>query len=94
MEQSMLHGVISLSWLKYADVQERNRVFDFYGFTEHLLTQDTIGQRIQQDIDVVQNTYADIIINEFHGTMKPEVHGLSIYFPDSFMEGQYQQYRD
>ena len=79
---------------EYADVKERYRVFDFYGFTEHLLTQNNIGQRMQQDIEDVQTAYDAMIINEFHGTMKPKVHGLSIYFPDSLMDGQYQQYRD
>jgi hypothetical protein len=79
---------------EYPDVKERYRLFDFYGFTEQLLAQDGIGPRITQDINDVQTAFDHVVLREFHGSSKPDVNGLSIYFPDSLMDGLYQQYRD
>jgi len=79
---------------EYPEVKERYRLYDFFGFTKQLLNQDGIGSRIQQDIYDVQAAFDDMVIKEFHGTSKPEVNGLSIYFPDSLMDGLYQQYRN
>ena len=79
---------------EYPEVKERYRLYDFFGFTKQLLNQDGIGSRIHQDIYDVQAAFDDMVIKEFHGTSKPEVNGLSIYFPDSLMDGLYQQYRN
>jgi len=79
---------------EYPEVKERYRLYDFYGFTELLLDQDGIDSRIKQDIYDVQTAFDDTVIKEFHGTSKPDVNGLSIYFPDSLMDGLYKQYRN
>jgi hypothetical protein len=79
---------------EYPDVKERYRLFDFIGFLEKLLVQNDISSDIQRDINDVLTAYDQVIIKEFHGSTKPDVNGLSIYFPDSLMDGQYKQYRD
>ena len=79
---------------EYPDVKERYRLFDFIGFLEQLLAQNDISQVIQQDINDVQTSYDQVIIKESHGANKPDVNGLSIFFPDSLMDGQYIQYRE
>jgi len=79
---------------EYPDIKERYRLFDFYGFTQHLLAQGGIGSRIKKDIYEVQSAFNNTVIKEYHGSSKPDAHGLSIYFPDSLMDGLYKQYRD
>jgi hypothetical protein len=79
---------------EYPDIKERYRLFDFYSFTQQLLAQEGIGSRIKKDIYTVQSAFNNTVIKEYHGSSKADTHGLSIYFPDSLMEGSYKQYRD
>ena len=76
------------------DVKERYREFDFIDFLEHLEAQGGISPRIKKDIAEVYTAFEHAVLKEFHGTSKPDVHGLSIYFPSSLMDGLYKQYRD
>ena len=79
---------------EYPDIKERYRLFDFYGFTQQLLAQEDIGARIEKDIYDIQTAFNNTLIKEYHGSGKPETNGLSIYFPDSLMDGLYKQYRN
>ena len=79
---------------EYPDIKERYRLFDFYDFTQKLLAQDGIGPIIENHIYDVQSAFDNVVIKEYHGSSKPDAHGLSIYFPYNLMDGLYKQYRD
>ena len=92
---------LTLKWLKcYSKVKEAHKntkrfgmdyadsyqLYDLYDFTEKLVALD-VPSKIQQDIKNVQAIFNETVIAEFHGSFEKDSHGLTIYFPDQFMNG-------
>ena len=69
--------------MDYADIFQ---LYDLYDFTENLLSAG-VPSKIQQDIKNLQAIFNETVIAEFHGTCEKNSHGLSIYFPNQFMNG-------
>ncbi len=67
----------------YADEYQ---LYDLYGFIQNLLNMG-VDSKIQGDIKNLQQIFNETVIAEYHGDFEKGSHGLSIYFPNKFMDG-------
>jgi hypothetical protein len=72
---------------------------EFYDYPDHidlyhfasLINSTIINQTIQSASESVMNNISNAIIAEFHGGMHPNSHGITIYFPISGKEFNYER---
>lgn len=71
------------------DLAGTNRLYDLYDFTQNLYS-CTTNTKLRQDLQAVQQAFNSTIVSSY--CFRPNAHGLSIYFPDSLMNGMTRLY--
>ena len=67
------------------------QLYNLFDFSQNLM-KTNIGIRIKKDIKMLQKALNETIFAEYHGSYE-KAYGLSIYFPNKFMEGATILYR-
>ena len=69
------------------------QLYDLYGFCKNLL-EIGVKEKIKNDVEKVIQILNETIIANYHSRWEPNAYGLSIYFPDVFMNGVTIMYGD